>query len=246
MSPKHAGILAATAAVALLALRAATPADDTLQRHRNLGKAFYENPTTHAEAIAELKKALDLAPNSIPEKLNYALALLRGGRAPEAVTLLQEVQQRDPALPHTWFNLGIYYKQNNELDKATAQFERLVQLAPGEPIGHYQLGTLYRADGQADRAAAEFQRAATLNPLLAAAHFQLYNLYRTGGRQPDAARELAPFQKLKQVAEGAAVPEDVDWCNFAEIYAPPRQPATAPAPTTFDDKTLAPATGMLA
>src|SRR3954451_1445159 len=246
MHPKLFGILGATAVVALLALRAATPADDTLQRHRNLGKAFYENPTTHAEAIAELKKALDLAPNSIPEKVNYALALLRGGRAPEAVTLLQEVQQRDPALPHTWFNLGIYYKQNNELDKATAQFEQLIKLAPDEPIAHYQLGTLYRADGQADRASAEFQRVAQLNPLLAAAHFQLYNLYRTGGRQPDAARELATFQQLKKDAEGAAVPEDVDWCNFAELYDPPRQPATSAVPATLDDKTLGPAAGMLA
>src|SRR3954451_19334778 len=246
MKPKHVGILAATAALALLGLRAAPPANDVLQRHRNLGKAFYENPTTHAEAIAELKKALDLAPNSIPEKVNYALALLRGGRAPEAVTLLQEVQQRDPALPHTWFNLGIYYKQNNELEKATAQFQQLIKLAPDEPIAHSQLGTLYRADGQADRASAEFQRAAQLNPLLAAAHFPLYNLYRTAGRQPDAARELATFQQLKKDAEGAAVPEDVDWCSFAEIYDPPRRPAPVSAPAAFDDKVLAPATGMLA
>ena len=87
-----------------------------------------------------------------------------------------------------------------------------------------------------------------MNPLLAAAHFQLYNLYRTAGRQPDAARELATFQQLKKDAEGAAVPEDVDWCNFAEIYDPPRQPAAPPRPPPprFDDKTLGPATGMLA
>src|SRR3954452_22022334 len=207
MKPQRLGILAATAILAFLALRAATPAEDTLQRHRNLGKAFYENPTTHAEAIAEMKRALDLAPGSLPEKLNYALALLRGGQAAQAVALLLEVQKRDPALPHTWFNLGLYYKQNNELDKATAQFEHLIKLAPDEPIAHYQLGTLYRAEGNADRASAEFQRASQLNPLLAAAHFQLYNLYRTAGRQPDAARELATFQQLKKDAEGAAVPE---------------------------------------
>ncbi len=246
MNPKHFGLLAAAALAALLALRAATPAADTLQRHRNLGKAFYENPTTHAEAIAELKKALDLAPASLPDKLNYALALLRGGRGPEAVAILQDVQRRDPAVPHTWFNLGIYFKQNNELDKAAAQFERLIKLAPGEPIAHYQLGTLYRADGRADAAVAEFQRAATLNPLLAAAHFQLYNLYRTTGRQPDAAAELALFQKLKQEAEGAAVPEDVEWCVFAELYDPPRPTPTSAAPPAFDDKILGPATGMLA
>jgi tetratricopeptide (TPR) repeat protein len=240
------GVLAAAAVAALLVAVAATPAGDAIQRHRNLGKAFYENPTTHAEAIAELKKALDLAPNSVPEKLNYALALLRGGRADEAVVLLQQVQKADPALPHTWFNLGIYYKQNNDLEKATAQFEQLVKLAPNEPIAHYQLGTLYRADGKADSAAAEFETASKLNPLLAAAHFQLYNLYRTTGRQPDAARELARFQQLKKDAEGAAVPEDVDWCNFAEIYDPPRQSTAVPAEQQYDERVLGPAKGLLA
>jgi Flp pilus assembly protein TadD len=223
---KAIGVCCAAAAALFLAL-AATPGEEILQRHRNLGKAFYENPTTHAEAIAELKKALDAAPASIPEKLNYALALLRGGRAPEAIPLLQDVQKRDPSLPHTWFNLGIYYKQNNELEKATAQFERMIRLAPEEPIAHYQLGTLYRAQDRREDAEREFRRAAELNPQLAAAHFQLYNLYRTGGRQTDAARELATFQKLKQQAEGAAVPEDVDWCTYAELYDPPRKPTLA-------------------
>lgn len=246
MRTKLLGALGLPALAAWIVLRAATPAGDAIQRHRNLGKAFYENPTTHAEAIAELKKALDLAPDSVPEKLNYALALLRGGRAAEAIPLLQDVQRRDPALPHTWFNLGIYYKQNNELEKATAQFERLVKIAPDEPIAHYQLGTLYRAAGKTTAAIAEFVRASQLNPLLAAAHFQLYNLYRTTGRQPDAARELATFQQLKKDAEGAAVPEDVDWCNFAEVYDPPRKPTAVPSETQYDDRTLGPATGLLA
>src|SRR5207253_818946 len=58
---------AVTVAAVFLAV-AATPGEELLQRRRNLGKAFYENPTTHAEAIAELKRALDLAPNSLPEK----------------------------------------------------------------------------------------------------------------------------------------------------------------------------------
>jgi tetratricopeptide (TPR) repeat protein len=235
----------AIAIVALLVLRAATPAEDALQRHRNLGKAFYENPTTHAEAIAELKKALDAAPNSVPEKLNYALALLRGGRADEGIKLLEEIQRRDPSLPHTWFNLGLHYKQSNDLDQAAAQFKKLTQLAPNEPIAHYQLGTVYRATGKTAEAVAEFERASKLNPLLAAAHFQLYNLYRTSGRQPDAARELATFQQLKKDAEGAAVPEDVDWCDFAELYDPPRNAAPV-APPEYDDRTLGPATGMLA
>jgi hypothetical protein len=37
-----------------LAPRAVSAPDNpAIERHRNLGKAFFENPTTHIEAIAE-------------------------------------------------------------------------------------------------------------------------------------------------------------------------------------------------
>src|SRR5580700_579298 len=102
-----------------------------IDRHRNLGKAFFENPTTHIEAIAEFKKALDLAPNSVREKLNYALALIHGNRVPEGIALLENVQRLDPSLPHTWFNLGLYYKKSDQPEKALAQFQQFAKLVPG-------------------------------------------------------------------------------------------------------------------
>ena len=46
-------------------------------------------------------------------------------------------------------------------------------------------------------------------------------MYRQAGRQDDAAEALRTFQELKKHAEGAAIPEDVDWCVYAEIYDPP-------------------------
>src|SRR5579872_1022816 len=107
--------------LAALCLTGATPSvEDRLQQARNLGKAFYENPTTANEAVAEFKKALDLAPGSNREKLNYALALLRAGKAPQAITLLKEVQKSDPKLPHTWFNLGIYDRKAGDAEHAIA------------------------------------------------------------------------------------------------------------------------------
>ena len=211
-----------------------------LAQHRNLGKAFYENPTTQTEAVTEFKKALDLAPNSNREKLNYGLALLRAGRAPEGVSLLKDVQGRDPSLPHTWFNLGIYYKKSGDADAAAEQFERMVKLVPGEPIAHYQLGSLYKLQGKTDQARAQFEEAAKLDPLLAAARFQLYNLYRQEGQTEEAARALAEFQRLKKQQEGAAIPEDVDWCTYAEIYDPPAAPGerTKAAAPVYEDHVL--------
>ncbi len=206
--------------------------EQQLWHHRNLGKAFYENPTTQTQAVDEFKKALDLAPTSVREQLNYGLALLRAGKTPESLAILQKVQKSNPELPYTWFNLGIVFKKEGEFEKAQPQFERMVQLVPNEPIAHYNLGVLYKQGSHFEEAIKEFQRAVQLNHNLAAPHFQLYNVFRTSGRRDEAAKELQEFQRLKKASEGAAIPEDMEWCDYAEIYdpidAPP--PSAAPVP----------------
>jgi tetratricopeptide (TPR) repeat protein len=210
-------------ACVVVLLYAAVPATqaERLAQARNLGKAFYENPTTGAEAVTEFRRALNLAPNSTREKLNYALALLKAGKSDEAVDLLKKVQKLDPSLPHTWFNLGIYYRKNGEEQLAIEQFRGMLKLTPDEPIAHYQLGALLKQIKDTSGAIAQFERMEELNPLLAGGHFQLYNLYRQSGRTADAARELNTFQELKKQQENAAIPEDLEWCDYAEIYDPP-------------------------
>jgi tetratricopeptide (TPR) repeat protein len=211
---------AAIVVCALLVMRAAGPegADERLARHRNLGKAFYENPTTQNEAVEEFRKALALAPNSARERLNYGLALLRAGKTAEGIAELIKVQKQDPSIPHTWFNLGIAYKKAGEQNKAIHEFEQMVKLVPDEPISRYNLGALYRLAGKTDDAVREFRTAAKLDPTLAAPHFQLFNLLRTSGRQDEAKPELEIFQRLKKQQEGAAIPEDVEWSMYAEVY----------------------------
>jgi Tfp pilus assembly protein PilF len=205
--------------------------DEQLAQHRNLGKALYENPATQQEAVREFEQALKLAPDSAREKLNYALALLRtSGHEDEAVRRLQEVQRQDPALPHTWFNLGIYYKRQGETDRAIAQFEGMIARAPDEPIGHYQLGSLYHQVNRNAEAQSQLERAAELDPLLAAAPFQLYNLYRLAGNSGPADRYLADFRRIQKSQEGRVIPEDVEWCAYAEIYDPPTSRPETPVP----------------
>jgi Tfp pilus assembly protein PilF len=233
-----------TLALAFLLLQAAGPdpaLEDRLARHRNLGKAFYENPTTQNDAVEEFRKAFQLAPNSARERLNYGLALLRAGKTPEGVAELEKVQKTDPKIPHTWFNLGIVFKKNGEQDRAVQQFQRMVELVPDEPISHYNLGALYKIAGRMDDAIQQFQTAAKLDTLLAAPHFQLYNAYRTTARPDEAKRELETFQRLKKQAEGSATPEDVEWSAYAEVYdvmadRAPSQPLTEPK---FQDRKLA-------
>ena len=127
-------------------------------------KPITKNPTPKQEAVDELREALRIAPDSAREKLNLALALLRAGNQAEGVKLLQAVQIQDPALPHTWFNLGIYYKHQGDANRAIAQFEGMIQRVPAEPVPHYQLGLLYRQQHRDTEAKAQFEKSAELDP----------------------------------------------------------------------------------
>jgi tetratricopeptide (TPR) repeat protein len=204
--------------------RASSPASasaEALWQHRNLGKAFYENPTTQAKAVDELRQALALSAGAVRDRLNYGLALLKAGRTAEGVAELERVQRQDPALPHTWFNLGIAAKRASEYDKALAQFQHMVELVPDEPVSHYNLGVLYKLIGRPRESLAQFETAARLAPRLAGPHFQLFNAYKQLGRAGEAAHELAVFQEIKKRTAGAAVPEDLEWSFYSEIYDPP-------------------------
>jgi len=214
-------------ALTLLFLSAAAPApvvrdggaarEELLWHHRNLGKAFYENPTTQYEAVAEFKQALALAPGSARERLNYGLALLKAGKVAEGIAELRKVQKQAPEIPHSWFNLGIAFKRDSKYDEAAAQLEGMAARVPDEPVTHYNLGTLYKLAGKAEPSLQEFETAARLGPDLAGPRFQLYNAYRQAGRAEDAARELEMFKEIKARQEGAAVPEDLEWSWYSEI-----------------------------
>jgi tetratricopeptide (TPR) repeat protein len=209
-----------------------------LWEHRNLGKALYENPTTQLQAVTEFRAALDMAPGSVRERVNYGLALLRVGELASGIVELEKAQKQDPRLPHTWFNLGVAYKRQSEFDKSLVEFQGMARLVPTEPVTHYQIGTLLKMKGETAAAIKQFETARDLNPLLAAPHFQLYGLYRQASRPSDAAVELKLFQEAKQRQEGAAIPEDMDWCSYAEIYDPIDEPPPAPlaAPVYRDEK----------
>jgi len=251
MTPRLArGLLVVLVAIVSIVLKPAANADavdEQLWQHRNLGKAFYENPTTQYEAVEQFRQALALAPTSVRERLNYGLALLRAGKTDDGIAEIETVQRQAPRLPHTWFNLGIQYKKRATPEanqRAIEQFERMATLVPDEPITRYNLGYLYKVSGRAGDALKQFEAAARLDPNLAGPHFQLYNGYRDPqvGRADDAARELATFQAIKKRQAGAIIPEDLDWSIYSEIFDPIDQVEAdadpAPIAPSFDRRAV--------
>ena len=190
-----------------------------LQELRNLGKAMYENPGTQTQAVGVLRQALELNPGSAQEHLNYGLSLLRAGQAEEGIAEVENAQKIDPSLPHTYFNLGIEFKKRNEVERAIRELEQMAKLIPDEPKTHYNLGVLYKLQDDIDRGVAEFERTIELDPSLAAPHFQLYNTLRRVDM--DRARgHLDQFKEIKELTEGSATGEDVNWSFYSELHDP--------------------------
>ena len=190
---------------------------DLIWHHRNLGKAFYENPMTQIKAVDEFRAALELS-HATCDRVNYGLALLRAGKTQEAIAELKHAQKDDPSILHTWFNLGMAYKKEFNHPQAIEQLQGMLKLAPNEPVTHYNLGVEYKLVGKPDLALAQFSLAEFWDPNFAAPHYQLFTAYRNMDRKEDAARELDLFNEIKKRKAGAAVQEDPGWSAYAEIY----------------------------
>jgi tetratricopeptide (TPR) repeat protein len=145
------------------------------------------------------------------------LALLRAGKTTEGMPSLSECRSR---ILHsaTWFNLGIAYKKAASRRKQSSSSSAWVQLVPDDAISRYNLGAVYRLGGRNDDAIREFRTAAKLDSYPGCSHFQLFNLLRDYWARGRGQAELEIFQTLKKQQEGAAIPEDVEWNMYAEVY----------------------------
>ncbi|MCP4654526.1 MAG: tetratricopeptide repeat protein, partial [bacterium] len=235
-------LLSAVAAMLIVTTSlAADSVEEKLWHHRNLGKAFYENPATRRQAVGEFKAALELAPDSARERINYGLALLRAGGTDAGIAELEKAQKQAPTIPHTWFNLGIGFQQAGRYPEALAQFQGMIRLVPDEPISFYNLGVLCRLEGRPEEALEHFLHAAELDPDLAAPHYQLASAYRRAGRLDEAKLEMATFKQIKDRNARGAVEEDLEWSIYAEIYETiaPRRVPDAGTELALEPRTLA-------
>jgi Tfp pilus assembly protein PilF len=73
---------------ALLLLAPGAPKEEEIQRHRNLGKALFENPISVSQAPEEFRKALELDPTSDRDRLNYGITLMKAGHTAEGMAEL--------------------------------------------------------------------------------------------------------------------------------------------------------------
>jgi tetratricopeptide (TPR) repeat protein len=97
--------------------------------------------------------------------------------------------------------LGDIAYRANDLNNASDHYTRALQLQPDDPEASLGLAKVLMSLGQAEKAEALLQRALQLDPTSAMAHFRLSTIYRQTGHPEEAKRELAEYQKYKEMKE---------------------------------------------
>lgn len=157
-----------------------------------------------AEAIANYREALKLEPN-LPG-LHFELAEMfnssSGPDAPQQAELEYKAALAvNPSDEKSECRLGDLAAAKGDTAGAYEHYERALKLQPNDPEANVGLAKALMAMNQSEKALPLLENAVKLDPTSAVAHFRLSTIYRQMGRAEDAKREIAEYQKYKEMKE---------------------------------------------
>jgi serine/threonine protein kinase/Tfp pilus assembly protein PilF len=195
------------------ALRKALELDPTLgEAHSSLAWLSWRYDWNWPVAEREFKYALELSPNYVAGREQFAWYLAWSGRRVEALAELASMAKLDLASStRTAAELGIYYHQRDYKTLVEAS-RRFVTRNPDNWDGHYFLAVGYDGSGQRLDAVSEYQKAVELSHGDTDTIAGLAHAYIAMGKRTEAEKILADF--LRQSKENYVSPYMI-----ATIYA---------------------------
>ena len=156
-----------------------------------------------AGAEKELKKALELNPNSSSALDAYSGLLAVRGHFEEAIAVQKRALELDPLSPALWHDMCFPYFEAGELDRAIPPLRKALELDRNFHQSRVLLAFCYHLSGKAAEAAVEFQTLGQLAPDLPLALGSVGYFCAVTGR-PEDARKLV--SELDQMARKRYVP----------------------------------------
>jgi len=148
-----------------------------------------------AGADAELKRALQLEPNSAPAHFFLALLPLFRGELKEGLRLVLEAKKLDPVSPITSYVATAAYLANDQIDDAISEGQRTLQLDPNYFYLDSDLAAAYREKGNFAEAIALYTKAQDATHLPSSG---LAITYARMGRQNDARNIFAQLVQARE------------------------------------------------
>jgi eukaryotic-like serine/threonine-protein kinase len=148
-----------------------------------------------AGADTELKRALELDPNSAPAHLFSGLHPLFRGELKDGLQLVLEAQKLDPVSPITSYVATAAYLANDHVDDAVIEGQRTLQLDPNYFYLDSVLAAAYREKGNYPEAIALYTKAEEATHLPSSG---LAITYTRMGRQIEARNILAQLVEARE------------------------------------------------
>jgi tetratricopeptide (TPR) repeat protein len=117
-----------------------------------------------AEAISELKRALQLAPNSDDGYRGLGKAYLSLGQKDLA---LQAYEKAVEINPYYWVNynsIGSAYSELGQYEDALVAFRKMIELEPDNSFGYLNVGVVYFQQGKYEQCIPFFQKSLQVQP----------------------------------------------------------------------------------
>jgi tetratricopeptide (TPR) repeat protein len=171
--------------------------NEALQRN-NLGASLLEQGKA-SEAIAELRKAVELDPTYAAAYLNLAYAYDSQGQIDEAMAQYQTVIKLEPGNLFAHNNLGVLYDKKGLYQEATSEFERVLQIDPSNATARQNLENAKKSKGIVEEREERFAQArkeVEANPNDARASYELGRLHASFGEKDEALQWLAKALEL--------------------------------------------------
>ncbi len=186
---------------ATLAAQQAERLSSTLPEvHLSLGSVYYTTGK-NAQAITELKRALELAPNSDEAYRRLGEAYHVTGQDNEAIAAYQNAVK---ANPYYWMNhnsLVTAYFDRGDWAKALEEDQKVIELASDNPLGYENMGSIFLKQGKWSEAIPQFQKALAIAPdsptysNLGTAYFWLKK-YDESTKMYEKAVEMTPSNEV--------------------------------------------------
>jgi len=191
---------AALAVVVLLGPGCPAPQDagpsEQVVRHNSLGTA-YLGQQKWADAEAEFRQAVALAPDEALPLNNIAVALVQVGEIDRAEASLRSALELDPDNPYAHYNLGLLFKNQGEFESAAVHFETVAAIDPGDLLTQYNLGIVLSRLGRDDEARQAFERALEQDPAHVSTLYGLGQFLLRRGEEEEGRRLVARSAEIR-------------------------------------------------
>src|SRR6267154_280380 len=177
------------------ALKAIALDERDAEAHSYLSEAIRVLDWDLAGADAELKRALQLDPNSAPAHFFLALVPLFRGELKEGLRLVLEAKKLDPVSPITSYVATAAYLANDQIDEAISEGQRTLELDPNYFYLDSDLAAAYREKGSFAEAIALYTKAQEATHLPSSG---LAITYTRMGREMEARNILVQLVQARE------------------------------------------------